>query len=96
MTNYFSAHLSVILLCISLAASQLRNEHQNNPLVSAETVCHSSTYISVCLLAPMCGGKTPRLQWYSSSCIYGDNVHQYSHIHTLHEGNVSMETRESG
>ena len=38
MTNYFGAHLSVILLFISLAASQLRNEDQNNPLVSAETV----------------------------------------------------------
>ena len=62
--------------------------------MAAVRILHQT--IGVCLLAPMCGGKTPRLQWYSSSCIYGDNVHQCSHIHTLHEGNVSMETRESG
>ena len=68
----------------------------SSPAMEMAAVRIQHQTIGVCLLAPMCGGKTPRLQWYSSSCIYGDNVHQCSHIHTLHEGNVSMETRESG
>ena len=44
MTNCFWAHSSVILVFISLVASQL-GINQNNPLVSAEIVRHSSTYI---------------------------------------------------
>ena len=39
--NCFGAHSSVIVVFISLIASQ----HKNNPLVRAETVRHSSTYI---------------------------------------------------
>ena len=41
MTNCFCAYSSVILVFISLIALQ----HQNDPLVSAETIRHSSTYI---------------------------------------------------
>ena len=41
MTNGFCVHSSVILVFIS----QVATKHQNNPLVSAEVVCHSSMYI---------------------------------------------------
>ena len=44
-TNYLYAHLSVIWVFISLVAAQLGKYNQNNPLVSAQTVRHSSTYI---------------------------------------------------
>ena len=37
---YFGIHFPFPLLLHNLG-----NKHQNNPLVSAETVCHSSTYI---------------------------------------------------
>ena len=60
MKNCFCAHSSVILVFISLVASQLRNIHQNNPLVSAETVCHSSTYIILYVF----GEQTSDYYWY--------------------------------
>ena len=41
VTNCICAHSSVILVFISRVA----NKHQNNTLMSAETVRHSSTYI---------------------------------------------------
>ena len=47
--NCFSAHSSVILVFISLVVRNSGNKHQNNPLVSAETVRHSSTYIMLCI-----------------------------------------------
>ena len=45
VTNRFCAHSSVILVFI--------NKHQNNPLVSAETIRHSSTYIILYLIVQM-------------------------------------------
>ena len=45
VTNCSGANSRVILVYIPPVASQLGNKHQNNPPVSAETVCHSSTYI---------------------------------------------------
>ena len=62
MTNRFCAHSSVILvfICFILIIYLLLfiiiyliiyfNKHQNNPLVSAETIRHSSTYIILYLL----------------------------------------------
>ena len=50
VTNCFCTHSSVILVFISLVASQLGKKHQNDPLVSAETVRHSSTYIILYIL----------------------------------------------
>ena len=44
VTNCFCAHSSVILVFTSLLRIS-GNKHQNNTLVSAETVRHSSTYI---------------------------------------------------
>ena len=45
VTNCLCAHSSVILLFIPSLPRNSGNILQNNPLVSAETVCHSSTYI---------------------------------------------------
>ena len=41
----FLRSLDVILVFILLVDPNSGNKHQYNPLVSAETVCHSSTYI---------------------------------------------------
>ena len=49
MMNCFCAHSSAILVFNSLIVHNSGNKHQNNPLVSAETVRHTSTYIILCL-----------------------------------------------
>ena len=53
------------------------NKHQNNPLVSAETIRHSSTYIILYLFQGLVGCFL-FLEFYSSasSCHY----EQYAHI----------------
>ena len=43
LTRVLTWYLFPSLLCNS------ENKHQNNPLVSAETICHSSTYIIIYL-----------------------------------------------
>ena len=47
MRNCFCSHSSVIVVCISLVASQLRNKLQNNPLMSSHKhwVHHCTPYI---------------------------------------------------
>ena len=45
VTNCFCAHSSVMLCLIPSLLRNSGNKHKNNPLVSAETVRHSSTYI---------------------------------------------------
>ena len=46
------------------------------------------------LLAPIYGGITPKTSVIILILYLNNNVHQCSHIHTLHEGNVSMVTSE--
>ena len=45
MTNCFCAHSSDFLYLFPSLLHNSGNKHQNNPLVSAESVRHSSTYI---------------------------------------------------
>ena len=45
LTRVLFWYLFPLLLCNS------GNKHQNNPLVSAEMICHSSTYIILCIFS---------------------------------------------
>ena len=45
MTNCLCTHSGVILCLFPLLLHNSGNKHRNNPLVSAETVRHSSMYI---------------------------------------------------
>ena len=46
VTNYFCANSSVILCLFTSSLHNLGNKYKNNPLVSVETVRHSSSYIT--------------------------------------------------
>ena len=59
---------SVILVFISLMFRNLGNKRQNNPLVSAETIRHSSTYtilyevmFSCWIFSPVCQAMSVKL-----------------------------------
>ena len=55
VTTCFCAHSSVILVS--------GNKHQNKPLVSAETVCHSSTYIILYIVVIFSSQKAQRIRF---------------------------------
>ena len=46
------------------------NKHQNNPLVSTETVCHWSTYISLYLFDSMALSKQQAIIWTNVDTVY--------------------------
>ena len=62
-----SALTRVLLLCLFTSLLRnLGNKHKNNPLMSAETVCHSSTYIVLYTLYTVI--------WHGLSCLILDPV----------------------
>ena len=62
MTNRFCTHSSVIWYLFPSLLRNSGNKHQNNPLVSAETVRHSSTYIILYIFVRETTGE----RWFSS------------------------------